>query len=78
VWGGGGGGERVRKILYRRLILRTRLSNSYALGLNDFDSDNIYYKGHWKGWALKIKTFFGPGMATNEASIFKIITFHAI
>jgi hypothetical protein len=23
------------------------------------DASNIYYKGHWKGWALKIETFFG-------------------
>jgi hypothetical protein len=23
-----------------------------------------YYKGHWKGWALKIGTFLGPEMAT--------------
>ena len=21
------------------------------------------YKGHWKGWALKIETFLGPEMA---------------
>ncbi len=27
-----------------------------------------HYKGHWKGWALKIKTFLGPEMATTEAS----------
>jgi hypothetical protein len=24
--------------------------------------------GHWKEWALKIKTFFGPDLATNKAS----------
>ncbi len=24
--------------------------------------------GHWKGWAMKIKTFLGPEMAPNEAS----------
>jgi hypothetical protein len=23
----------------------------------DFDAGNIHYKGHWKGWALKIETF---------------------
>jgi hypothetical protein len=22
-----------------------------------------HYEGHWKGWALKIKTFLGPEMA---------------
>ncbi len=22
-----------------------------------------HYKGHWKGWALKIETFLGPEMA---------------
>jgi hypothetical protein len=27
-----------------------------------------HYNGHWKGWALKIKTFLGPEMAMSEAS----------
>ncbi len=31
----------------------------YGGGHNDFDAGNTHYKGHWKGWALKIKTF-GP------------------
>jgi hypothetical protein len=35
---------------------------------DDFDADNIHYKGHWKGWALKIETFWGPEMATSKAS----------
>ncbi len=35
-----------------------------------FFAGNINYKGHWKGWALKIKTFMGPEMATSEASPF--------
>jgi hypothetical protein len=26
----------------------------------------IRYKGHWKGWALKIKTFLDPEMATSD------------
>jgi hypothetical protein len=29
---------------------------------------NFHYKGHRKGWALKIETFLGPKMATTEAS----------
>jgi hypothetical protein len=33
----------------------------------DFDAGNIHYKGHRKGWALKIKTFLGPEMETSEA-----------
>ncbi len=28
----------------------------------------IHYKGHWKGWALKIETFLGPERTKNEAS----------
>jgi hypothetical protein len=32
---------------------------------NDFDVGKIQYKGHWNGWALKIETFLGPGMATG-------------
>jgi hypothetical protein len=35
----------------------------------DFDAGNIHYKGHWKGWALKIETFLGPEMAASEASV---------
>ncbi len=31
----------------------------YGAGRNDFDAGNIHYKGHWKGWALKIDTFSG-------------------
>jgi hypothetical protein len=31
-----------------------------ALGLDDFDGGQIHFEGHWKGWALKIETFFGP------------------
>jgi hypothetical protein len=37
-------------------------------GCNDFDAGKIYYKGHWKGWALKIKFFFGHEMTMSEAS----------
>ncbi len=29
---------------------------------------SIHYKGHWKGWALKIKTFWGPVIATSKTS----------
>ncbi len=25
----------------------------------------LHYKGHWKGWALKIETFLGPEMASE-------------
>ncbi len=28
----------------------------------------MHYKGHWKGWALKIKTFLCSEMATNKIS----------
>jgi hypothetical protein len=34
-----------------------------------FEACNIYYEGHWKGWALEIETFLGPEMATSEASV---------
>ncbi len=27
----------------------------------------IHYKGQWKGWALKIKTFLEAKMATSKA-----------
>jgi|688.fasta_scaffold190469_1 hypothetical protein len=40
----------------------------YGVGPNDFEAGNIYYKGHWKGWALKIETFLAPEMATSVAS----------
>jgi hypothetical protein len=40
---------------------------SFETGQNDFDVD-IHFEGHWKGWALKIKTFLGTEMATSEAS----------
>jgi hypothetical protein len=26
------------------------------------------FEGLWKGWALKMETFFGPEMVTSEAS----------
>ncbi len=39
-----------------------------TVGRNDFDAGNIQFEGHWKGWALKIKTFLGPEMAASEAS----------
>jgi hypothetical protein len=32
----------------------------------------FHYKGHWKGWALKIKTFLGPEMATSNTHVHKI------
>ncbi len=35
---------------------------------NDFEAGNIYYEGHWKGWALEIEAFLDPEMATSEAS----------
>jgi hypothetical protein len=31
-------------------------------------SGQIHYNGHWKRWALKIETFWGPEMATSEAN----------
>jgi hypothetical protein len=39
----------------------------YSAGRNDFDAGSIHYKGHWKGWALKIETFpvgLGKGLVT--------------
>jgi hypothetical protein len=27
------------------------------------------YKGHWKWWALKLKTFLGPEMATSDERV---------
>jgi hypothetical protein len=27
-----------------------------------------HFEGDWKGWAVKIKTFLGPEMATSEGS----------
>jgi hypothetical protein len=33
-----------------------------------FDLGSIHFEGHRKGWALKIKTFIGPEMATRAAS----------
>jgi hypothetical protein len=41
------------------------------LGFNDFEVGYIHYSGHWKGWALKISTFFGPEMATSESKSFR-------
>jgi hypothetical protein len=35
---------------------------------NDFETGNIHYEGHWKGWDLEIKTFLSPEMATSEQS----------
>ncbi len=32
----------------------------------------IYFRGHWKGWALKIETFLGPEMASSEVGFFKL------
>ncbi len=29
-------------------------------------------RGHWKGWALKIETFFGPKIATSKTHVHKI------
>jgi hypothetical protein len=35
---------------------------------NYFEAGKIHYDGLWKGWALEIETFWGPEMATSEAS----------
>ncbi len=40
----------------------------YGAGSNDFDEEKSIFKGHWKGWALKVESFLGPEMATSEAS----------
>ncbi len=32
------------------------------------EAGKIHYEGHLKGWALELKTFLGPEMATSEAS----------
>ncbi len=34
------------------------------------EAGRIHYEGHWKGWALEIKTFLGPEMATTKRMIF--------
>jgi hypothetical protein len=41
----------------------------FGAGRNDFDVGNIHYEGHWEGWALKSRLFWGPEMATSKASI---------
>ena len=28
----------------------------------------IHYKGHWKGWAMKVETFLGPEKAEQSKS----------
>jgi hypothetical protein len=33
----------------------------------------IHYKGHWKGWTLKIETYLCPEIATYETHVLKII-----
>jgi hypothetical protein len=40
----------------------------YGAVRNGFEACNIHYEGHWKGWALEIKTFLGPEMATSEVT----------
>ncbi len=40
----------------------------YGVVCADFEAVSIHYEGHWKGWALEIKTFLGPEMAMSEAS----------
>ncbi len=39
-----------------------------------FNAGNIHgmYEGHWKGWALKSRPFWGPEMAKSEASAINI------
>jgi hypothetical protein len=34
----------------------------------DFKWGQMHYKGHWKGWALKIETFLRPEIATSDAA----------
>ena len=31
-----------------------------VLGPYDFAAGQRHYLGHWKGWAMKVSTFFGP------------------
>ena len=46
-----------------------------ALAPYDFDAGQRHYLGHWKVWAMKVKTFLGPetraqrfkGQKTSEA-----------
>jgi hypothetical protein len=40
--------------------------------VNDLDAVNIHFKDYWKGWALKIETFWGPEMSTSEACAKKV------
>jgi hypothetical protein len=42
--------------------------NVPGAGRNDFDGVKSIFKGHSKGWAVKIETFLGPEMATSKAS----------
>jgi hypothetical protein len=36
------------------------------------------YEGHWKGWALKIETFFGPKKVEYINSYFQRLFRHKI
>jgi hypothetical protein len=40
------------------LMSNTNIICFYGAGSNDFEAGNIHYKGHCKGWALKIETFW--------------------
>jgi hypothetical protein len=53
---------------YKTYVHEITIVPVYVTGYNDFVAATSHYKGHWKWWALKIKTFFGPEMATSEAS----------
>jgi hypothetical protein len=48
----------------------------YGTGRNDFDAGNIHYKVHWKWWAQKIETFWGPKVITSETHLHKITNVH--
>ena len=41
-----------------------------ALTPYNFDAGQGHYEGHWKGWAMKVKTFLGPETARAKGELF--------
>jgi hypothetical protein len=50
------------------LIITINVPVVYGTVCNGFEAGKNPNEGHWKGWALEMETFFGPEMATSEAS----------
>ncbi len=40
----------------------------YGAVRNGFETCNIHYEAHYKGWALEIGAFLSPEMATSDES----------